>query len=207
MFRTVSKRVMSRFGRYIRPILLLTMLAALPGCNFFSTRDPENPITNRSSFESPTSPDIVIQNFTGAIREKNPANYVACFVTDTAFASTQTYVFEPSADAAGVYPLLFTSWTVEDEQRYFIALIPDMKDRVPTIELTSSAAPEISPQSTIYTFDYTFIPVSIPYKGRMRLTIVRLANGNWAISRWTDEPAKMDQTEQTWSFLKALYGN
>lgn len=198
---------MPRFVLYIRPIFLLLVLAALPGCNFFSTRDPENPITNRSSFESPTSPEIVIQNFLGAIREKNPANYVACFVADTASINTPAYVFEPSADAAGVYPLLFSMWTVEDEQRYFIALIPDMKDHVPTIELTGSAAAEISPQSTIYTFDYVFIPVSIPYKGRMRLTIVRLPNGNWAISRWTDEPAKMDQTEQTWSFLKALYGN
>lgn len=197
---------MSRFVLHIRSALLLAMLATLASCNFFSTRDPENPITNRSSFESPTSPEIVIENFLGAIREKNPANYVACFVADTTSGEMPAYVFEPSADAAGVYPSLFHMWTIEDEQRYFTALIPDMQDRTPAIELTGSAAPEIAPQSTVYTFDYTFIPVTIPYKGRMRLTIVRLPNGNWAISRWTDE-ARTDQTEQTWSFLKALYGN
>ncbi len=191
--------------RFLIALFVATALPVLAGCNVFSTRDPETPITNRSAHEAPTSPEIVISNFTTSIREKNPPNYLSCFVGDTV-TGIPAFVFEPSAEAMGIYPSLFNRWSVTEEQRYFTSLLLDVGNQVPSIELLSqSDAPVVEPTRTIYTYDYIFTPVSTVYKGRMRLTVDRLPNGNWAISRWTDEPQSGGQTEQTWSFLKAEY--
>lgn len=192
----------------VRVFLLMCgslLLLGLVGCNVFSTRNPEAPITNRSAHEAPTSPEIVMSNFTTSIREKNPANYLSCFVDDTA-TGVAAFVFEPSAEAMGAYPSLFSGWTVNDEQRYFTSMLADVGAVVPSVELTLRPdATVVEPTRTIYTYDYVFAPVSTVYRGRMRLTVDRLPNGNWAISRWTDEPQSSGQTEQTWSFVKAEY--
>ncbi len=191
--------------RFLTTVLFVAVLPLLAGCNIFSTRDPETPITNRSAHEAPTSPEIVISNFITSIREKNPANYLSCFVGDTV-TGLQAFVFEPSAEAMGVYPSLFSQWSVAEEQRYFTSLLLDVGNKVPSIELASqNDATVVEPNRTIYTYDYIFTPVSTVFKGRMRLTVDRLPNGNWAISRWTDEPQSGEQNEQTWSFLKAEY--
>lgn len=189
-------------------VAVCTALLALSGCTLFSTREPEDPITNRSAHQVPTSPDIVVQNFITAIREKNSANYTSCFTGDSTADNPTRYRFQPSVDAQSIYPSLFASWSAESEQRYFSSLLLDIAEAsVPSIELTASASTTVEPSSSMYTFDYIFIPQEKTYRGKMRLTVVRLANGNWAIQEWIDEPLPAQQNDQTWSFLKATYGN
>lgn len=191
-----------------RIIAALAAVAMLGSCTLFSTREPENPITNRSAHQVPTSPDIVVQNLLTAIREKNPANYASCFVGDSVAGIPTLYSFQPSADAQSLYPALFANWSVENEQRYFASLLLDLDNTtIPSVELQPSASTIVEPSSSIYTYDYTLIPQQQLYRGKMRLTIIRLANGNWAIHQWTDESLPNQQSEQTWSFLKAAYGN
>lgn len=182
--------------------------AMLGSCTLFSTRTPEDPITNRSAHQVPTSPDIVVQNLLTAIREKNSANYTSCFVSDSIAGIPTLYTFQPSADAQSLYPALFGNWSVENEQRYFASLLLDLASTtIPSVELQPSASTIVEPSVSTYTYDYTLTPQQKAYRGKMRLTIIRLPNGNWAIHQWTDESLPNQQTQQTWSFLKAAYGN
>lgn len=189
----------------------------LGGCAFFTTRTPEPPDTRRSSFQPPTSAQVVIANFQSAIREKNAENYVQCLVSsDGTMASTQRqYQFEPSAEASARFASVFIGWNVSRERQAFLAMnariLPTAQ---PALNLSDDRFEVLMPDSAVYVADYSLRPnydaSGLPevFTGRMRLTIAALPNGFWAISRWSDQQiASAGSTSASWSILKAQFAN
>src|SRR6476620_6244779 len=90
--------------------LILGLL--LSGC--FNVREPEplkpddNPV---SGWISPTQPAILIDNFSGAVRNLNVAVYARCF--------TQSFRFRPDPTAAGTGTTIFNNWSAAEEHDYF----------------------------------------------------------------------------------------
>lgn len=171
------------------------------GCDLFQTRDPEQPTQNTSTFETPTTYDIVLRNLTYAISENNAENYMRCFV-DTAL---RPYVFEPSPEEA----VNFTQWNLEAERRYFQNMGSTLNGTMSLIDSISNK--NISPgppASAVFYMNY-FLYVPHPdsraprsVRGNMELYMVEDSLHRWSIYRWVDKKTAADST---WSYLKAWF--
>lgn len=184
------------------------------GCMFFSTRDSEPPNSQRSSFVPPSSPQIVISNLSNALSEKNTENYIQCLLVADA-SPGRWFSFEPSAEAAARFAGVFAGWTTARERQVCLAMfarvLPTAK---PALTLSNNRFEVLLPDSAVYVADYTLLPnydvAGAPkeFSGKMRLTLVALNNGFWAISRWSDQQLENAQANSnTWSILKAQFAN
>ena len=91
----------------VSPLLALVAIVILGGC---ATRTPADPSGNRGTFTPPTSPQIVLQNWTNAVAEKNTENYMLCLADETT-RSNYPFIFEASAEAQARFQTLFDGWT------------------------------------------------------------------------------------------------
>jgi hypothetical protein len=182
----------------------------------FVTRQPEPPDTRRSSFQPPTSSQIVLANFQAALREKNVENYIQCLVSDdsaTSLAATRRFVFEPSAEAAARFAGVFAIWNTAKERQAFLALTASISPQSsPALQLLNSRFELLTPDSAVYVSDYLLRPnyqisgAPEEFSGTLRFTIASFPNGFWAISRWSDQ-AGAQSPAPTWSVLKAQFAN
>lgn len=182
-------------------------------CMFFSTRDAEPPNSTRSSFIPPSSPQIVINNLNNALREKNAENYIQCLIFTDA-GTGRAFTFEPSAEAAARFAGVFAEWTPARERQVCIAMFARvLPTAAPSLSLTNNRFETLLPDSAVYVADYILLPnydlTGAPkeFSGKMRLTLVPLNNGFWAISRWSDQQLETAQSNTTWSILKAQFAN
>ena len=177
-----------------------------------ATRTPEEPTGNRGTYEPPTSPQIVIENFRNAVIEKNTQNFMLCLADPT--RSRATYVFEPSAEVGARFQAIFQSWSLNRERQAFISLIA----RLPTdvslgLEFTNGSVAFSSPDSLVWVGEYRLSTkldlAGVPnvLTGTMVLSIQPEASGLWSIARWGDAKRATDTLESTWSILKAQLSN
>lgn len=177
-----------------------------------TTRTPEEPTGNRGTYEPPTSPQIVIENFRNAVIEKNTQNFMLCLADPS--RSRAPYVFEPSAEAGARFQAIFQSWSITKEQQAFLSIIA----RLPTdvalgLEFTNSTVAFSSPDSLVWVGDYRLATkldlAGIPnvLTGTMVLSIRPETSGLWSITRWSDARRTGDTLESTWSILKAQLSN
>jgi len=179
------------------------------GCDILNTRTPEKPSESGSSFVPPTSPSIVIDNLTNAIRERNTENYIKCFI-DTTF-SQYSFSFQATQSAQTASGPLFHDWNLASERAYF----ENLCSRVPpggesTLILTDAKFESIQADSAIYTAAYTLIVQhtvqNIPQQAQGTLLFVLSLdrNNNWAIHRWIDNKTGNDFS---WSDFKARFSS
>ena len=183
-------------------------------CTLFSTRDPEDPTSGRSTFIPPTSPTIVVANFKSAFAEKNTENFISC-LSDTMRGGNKVYVFEPSAAVNAQYAGLFQSWNIGSERQSFLALLGKLPTDIPlALQFKNDKFDISNPDSAVFVADYVLtaahsvqtIPTAVT--GYMRLTISVQTGGLWSIIRWTDSsPSQPDSINATWSLLKAKFSN
>ena len=177
-----------------------------------ATRTPEEPTGNRGTYEPPTSPQIVIENFRNAVIEKNTQNFMLCLADPT--RSRATYVFEPSAEVGARFQAIFQSWSLHRERQAFLSLIA----RLPTdvslgLEFTNGSVAFSSPDSLVWVGEYRLSTkldlAGVPnvLTGTMVLSIQPEASGLWSIARWGDAKRAADTLESTWSILKAQLSN
>ncbi len=177
-----------------------------------ATRTPEEPTGNRGTYEPPTSPQIVIENFRNAVIEKNTQNFMLCLADPT--RSRATYVFEPSAEVGARFQAIFQSWSLNRERQAFLSLIA----RLPTdvslgLEFTNGSVAFSSPDSLVWVGEYRLSTkldlAGVPnvLTGTMVLSIQPEASGLWSIARWGDAKRAADTLESTWSILKAQLSN
>lgn len=192
--------------------MILRMLAMLLLFSSCATRTPEEPTGNRGTYEPPTSPQIVIENFRNAVIEKNTQNFMLCLADPS--RSRVPYVFEPSAEAGARFQSIFQSWSITKEQQAFLSIIA----RLPTdvalgLEFTNSTVAFSSPDSLVWVGDYrlsTKLDIAgVPnvLTGTMVLSIRPESSGLWSITRWSDAKQTADTLESTWSILKAQLSN
>lgn len=184
---------------------------SLFGCELFMTRTPEEPNTKKSSFQPPTSPSIVIDNFINSIIEKNPDNYIACFYYET--NHNQRFSFVPSNEVRTTYASLFQDWNTQKERFYFSSLMNNLPlDVKPEIKIDIVPFDLLVPDSAVFNSNYylylnhTIENYPKVFTGNLQFTIIPNKSGLWSILRWTDNKNEKD-TNSTWSVLKVRFSN
>ncbi|MCX6139421.1 MAG: hypothetical protein NTX15_01055 [Candidatus Kapabacteria bacterium] len=192
-----------------RQRLALTLLCLLLSC---STRTPEEPTGNRGTYEPPTTPMLVIDNFRSAVIEKNSQNFMLCLADPS--RSRYPYLFEPSAEAGARFQAVFASWSITKEQQAFLSMIARLpSDQNLGLEFENSNIAFASPDSTVWVSDYILTAqlgiASLPtvLNGTLVFSITPEVSGLWSISRWSDAKRPTDTVESTWSLLKAQLSN
>lgn len=187
----------------ITSLSLLAVLAA--GCGLFDTRNPQEPVTTRSTYVPPTSPSIVISNLTYAIEEKNSTNYISCLSPDE-------YVYVPDSKSLSLYGQIFQNWDINSEKFYFDNLIAQTNTNASSnLFLSNPSLTQITPDSATYSAEYivvfqhnrTNVPKSA--EGNMRLTLKADQSNFFYIEKWEDY--RQHDTDFTWSELKANFSN
>lgn len=182
----------------------LTLLL-FSGCDIFDTRQAERPVTSRSSFEFPASPEIVVQNLTNSLSEKNSQDYIACLVDSNYLA--KSFSFVPSSGTGSVYPALVSDWSVKSEEQYFKNIVVKLStDQGITLTLSNEKYYQ-GVDSTVFTADYKIqLPQSAvsnsSFQGSLSFTMMMDSRSEWVITRWIDVKSP---TDLCWSDMKGLY--
>lgn len=189
----------------LRTILLLFVIT-LVGCDLFNTREPEKPDENRSNFLPPKEPSTVIENLKNSFNDKNPQNYIACFI-DTIFVN-KVFVFIPSSEAASTYSFLTQDWGLDDERRYFSSVISKVpKDFPMTLTFSDESYSSLSGDTLVYSANYF---INIPhnssepknYSGNLQFNLIRDSRSDWSIYYWKDTRSS---SLPSWSEMKGIF--
>jgi hypothetical protein len=181
----------------------------MTGCGIFEPRTPEDPTQSGLDFRPPTTPEIVIQNLTSAVDQKNAANYIACFADPT--KTGRTFVFIAAPEASAQYPGVFTQWSLSDENDYFQNLVAKTSPTSYSNLLLTQKGPVIqTSDSMVVSYDYEIrfdhSDASFPKvaTGNLQFTIGVDKNNFWSVYRWYDFKTTGDVT---WSTMKGKFSN
>lgn len=185
------------------PALILIMI----GCtNPFTTRDVEIPPINQgtSTFDLPTTVDVVFNNLKYALIEKNPANYMRCLVDSTLVPDTR-FVFVPDQN---IQVERFANWSIESERDYFTRLANE--ESTITVEFDHPVVIEnlTTAETEPFSYHIRIIPKTgspVDYRGLARMKLIRNNNEEWSIYYWEDRRENPSE-ENTWSLLKSEKG-
>jgi len=183
--------------------MVVLVVFACAKCDLFQTRTPEAPSQSVSTFDPPTSYDVVLRNLQFAIVEKNVNNYTRCFA-DT---SVRPFVFNAAEDARRGFADVMSHWDLDAEYRYFRNL-KEVTAGLPSLSLPDKPPTFVSSDSVVYDLDYTLyfphVRTGVPklVRGNMQLYIGADDQHRWAIYYWRDSKTTSDST---WSYLKAVF--
>lgn len=188
--------------KMILKILFLSVIL-IYGCDIFETRDPEEPDRSRSNYETPSEPQIVIQNLQNAFSDRNSDNYKKNFALGPPLVN-RIFSFLPTSLALSSDPALWANWNVDNEFRYFNNLVTRVPEGLPITLLLSEEQFSPSIDSTIYTAKYF---ISIPnltgdpeiYEGSLKFNMITDNQLAWVIHYWEDISK---ESSNSWSDLK-----
>lgn len=187
----------------MRFIFVILFLFFLSGCDIFSTREVEPPNQSRANYQTPVTPELLIQNLINSLTDKNLENYLLSF-SDPNFTN-RVFTFSASSSALSQFPALANNWGVRNEEQYFNNLISKVqKDQPITLNLTNISS---SPQgdSLFYTASYFInIPnisaeIQSNYQGELSFSLIRDSRAIWTIYFWQDTK---NSNLLSWSELK-----
>lgn len=171
-------------------------------------RDAEDPVSSRSTFIPPTSPDLVLVNLQYSVIEKDINNYMSC-ITDSNYSSRR---FSYTADVTSQiqYPI-FRTWGLNNEKSYYNNLIsltdPNSNSNLfftnQTLNIFSDTA--VCDAEYLLRVDHQKPNVAKTLKGKVRFVLSSDSRNLWSIHNWTD--IKANATDTTWSILKANFSN
>ncbi len=188
--------------------ILFIIFLLIQGCGLFETRTVEPPTETRSTFEQPTTPNLVVTNLIYAIAEKNLDNYQRCLV-DSNF-SPRRFRYYPDAVSQSSYPV-FVTWNENSERTYFSNLLSFTNPAASSNLFPDNITYNTFIDSAIVDFDYILIfnhsrqSVPIQTQGKLRFIIGTDSRGLWSIHSWYDFIDVNNDT--TWSVLKANFIN
>ena len=180
---------------------LVPCLLAAEGCDLFQTREGQPPVQNKSTFTTPFTADIVLNNLTSAIAEYNVDNYMRCF-TDTA---VRPFEFIPSQETQANYAGIFNRWDLEAERQYFVRLgtpsgTPSLSLSVQSRVVNSDAVTYLMSYTLVFAHRRTDVPRLV--RGNMQIFLGADSLRRWSIYRWQDFKTMRDST---WSYWKAVF--
>jgi hypothetical protein len=195
--------------KIIKPILLVTILGVLVYCtNPFDTRTPEEPDPGSGQPSTGNSlqnnHDSVLAKIKLAFNQKNPQLYQECFADPYKIGAV--FLFTPEQDEAS----RLVNWTFDDEKIYFNNFVNseelqkvELKD---TIISSFETSLDTFKTEFIYEISAQFITKTDRYQGRSILGMLRASGDHlWYIYEWIDLREGRDQSDSTWSTLKANY--
>jgi hypothetical protein len=166
----------------------------------FSTREPDEPITESGTFIQPDTPEQVVINIQSAIAELNTLNYRRSL--------GDTFVFRPTASAEA-RSAVFVNWTRAQEEQYFSTLAAASTSGTGhSLALNDESFAIIS--DTRYVIDATYVltlnhnrpDAETNLQGRLQWVLDQSANGLWTLTEWTDQELG---NAASWSDLKAVF--
>ena len=180
-------------------ILVLASGLSLPGCSVFSTREPEEPLSDTGSFIQPDTPEQVIDNVQSAIAELNTLNYRRSLSEEMTFQPTATAQARES---------VFLSWSRSQEEQYFSALVAAALNQGHSLQLNDQTLTLLSENEFVLDATYvlsvnhrrTEVPTRV--QGRLQWMLRQGEDGLWALQEWTDQELG---SEPSWSDLKAEF--
>lgn len=189
-------------------IVLAVLLSTVFYCtNPFDTRSPEEPDPGGQPSAGSglqNNPNTVLAKIQLAFEDKNPQLYQDCFADLNKIGVT--FMFIPEQDEAA----RLVNWTLDDEKQYFRNFVTS--DELLKIELTYPPPSEIQVTvdtfKTEFTYEITaqFITKTDRYQGRSILGLLRSQGDQlWYIYEWVDLRLGPNQSDSTWSTLKANY--
>lgn len=186
---------------YCIPIVINCSL--FNGCGIFDTRDPESPVTIRSTFVPPTTPELVVENLSFSIQEKNSVNYNKC-LTDG------QYEYVPDSKSLHNYGEIFSNWNKSSERRYIDNLIAATNATATSVLfLDNDEITLITSDSAVYTAEYVVVfqhnrsNVPKSAKGNISLYLSTDDDNLFSIKRWED--FRQNDNDFTWSEFRANF--
>ncbi|MCK9425656.1 MAG: hypothetical protein M0Q21_06435 [Ignavibacteriaceae bacterium] len=187
-------------------VSLFFLIIFFNGCDLFNTRDPEQPVQPRSNYKSAVTPEILLENFTNSLSEKNVQNYLNCF-SDSSFSGKE-YQFIPSAGSSSKYPVLLNGWSKKSEEQFLNNLISHIGKDLPITFTKNNESSSFSGDNSIaYSASYFLVVPRIDgipknYEGDLQFYLIRDSREIWSIYLWRDiESSQHD----SWSELKGFY--
>ncbi len=187
-------------GKVIQLTLAFVALTAV-GCELFQTRSPEDPDGARGSWDIPLAPEDVLTNLSLAMFERNSANYLRSFPSDS---------FEFIADPSVVQqnPGL-AEWDIDDERAHINSLFGEgvlPRDSIAFVVFSAVEQTLLGDTANVTARYELTAQVAIAgapgqMAGEAQFSLIIGNQGYWEIRRWSDR-----RTEElaSWSDLKAL---
>lgn len=177
----------------------------ISACEIFETRKPEEPgTTTLPVFIQPERPQDVVQNLINAVRVLNLDHYRRCF-------SAESFSYDPSQAARSSNPEIWVGWSLTDEEIYFNNMRAE-SEGLSGHELRFSDPVFVGIHSEEELFEAGYL-ITVEHNrqglpkvatGKLRLTIVRMDDGQWTIESWVDRENGQGN-DFTWSDLRAAF--
>ncbi len=186
----------------------------LAGC-IFSTRTPEPPSASATFIWVPaTTPNLLIQNFIGAIKILDASDYQRVFIstTESTGNSVQNFSFTPAADINQSSRGIFADWNAQSEGTWVTNLAAQLPVNSQISVLLTDTVIDQSANSASLSYDYVIsMPASAPsvipgvVQGsiQFQLAFITTDEGTkeWRIVSWSDFVPQSGKGP-TWSDLK-----
>jgi hypothetical protein len=194
---------------------LVLLSVFLAGC-IFSTRTPEPPNSSATFIWTPaTTPDLVMQNFTGALKILDATDYKRVFINATEATSNgvSTFLFSPASDISQSSRSIFTDWSVPNEGTWVTNLRAQLPSNSQITLLLTQTSSDQSANSASLSYNYTIslpfstsstvIPGVVQGSLQFQLTFITTDEGTkeWRIVSWSDF-LPQSGSGPTWSDLK-----
>jgi hypothetical protein len=177
--------------------------------NPFSTREPEQPVltsTPQAVNSLQNHPDSLFTKIKYAFKEKNVNYYLDCLIDPTRWHINYTFIPHQHEMSRLI------SWNRQDEYNYFYGIINDENTISFDLQIFSiqdwtliGASQDTMQSRFSYEIALNLKNKKEYYRGRSIFKIFRSPQSLWYIYYWEDLQLEANQTEGTWSTLKASY--
>jgi type 1 fimbria pilin len=193
---------------------IVLLCAVLAGC-IFSTRTPEPPNSSTTFIWIPaTTPDLLIQNLSGALKTLDATDYIRVFIsaTESTNNSAKAFSFTPASDINQSSRAVFTDWGGSNEQQWVTNLASQLPPNSQITLLLTNEVEDQSSNSASLSYNYTIsLPSSAPsvipgvVQGALQFQLAFITTDEgtkeWRIISWSDY-IPQSGNGPTWSDLK-----
>jgi hypothetical protein len=188
-------------GRVLRVGIAAAAAAAIAGCGFFETRDPQEGSAEDSFWRPPTSPEIIVANLVVAFENQIFNDYRRALTEDFVFRPDPADSVQISIDTGGAP--VFVNWDrdVEVATAEQIAAGADSIDVNLALGTDEIVGDNDHLLKQAYRLTILRGEATEVYDGEVWLWIRQVANGEWYIYRWEDIRS-VPPPAVSWGYLK-----
>lgn len=186
--------------RELIPVLFCLFLS----CSLFDPRTPEDPSQGGVVWQTPTSPDIVVENMVSALNGESVL-YLDCL--------DDSFIFYADTSDIDDYPTLnFADWTKSVENltvgQIYSSVPSDTTISAEFLLVAGNPDPPAPEDSVTIYRQYSIILPGAQYSpafGIAELHMVEDEDGLWAVGAWHDNRFDQSTPYRTWAVAKAVY--
>lgn len=178
--------------------------------NPFATREPEEPVTERTRWVPPTDPRQAVENLRVSLIDRRPLDYMRC-LSDSSLTG-KAFHFDAEPAVLSNYGDLFRRWDLTQERRYLDQLyqsVPDDSTISVQFEFLGEQVGDAGDRLLImnYVLEVHHVQRSslpVKFEGRAEFWLIQdESTSYWYIWKWSDRATR---DTATWSLLKAYFG-